>query len=557
MKKFTITQAILGALLWGVSLSFLTVSLIEILLLFAILVILPLTLALTETQDRQGRFFKSYKLCVYAYPVAAVLALISFIYPPGLVGGMFSLGWLLWTLFVFFYGLSRLLARGFAYLEEVSIDVGLMYMALGGAWFSIFQFGIDVMDFGAQIILLTAIHFHFSALITPIFIGMLGRSSRQSQGSVSIVYRVMAVGVIISPMGIAIGITYSRLIEFMFVVVFVISLGAYAYYTVVKGRKLVDHTLAYLLLLLSSLTIVFTMLLAFYYGLGRLLRAELISIPDMVVVHGIGNAFGFVLLGVVGWLLVRPGMAFKPYGVTYSRLYGRWKIGADFFHRSNYIREGKVNGLVDDFDIFHQKNFNAADVDPQVKDFYENTLSHHLVSQTTWLKGFHFLSLLYKGVSSRIEQIDLPLNHEDQSLGVESEIRIVDSEKDGRDVIRAWVRTSRKTKKALFVAAYSYHKYDDWAYMNIALPLPLGQMTGILRPENKLNNLILTSEAFKGGKGDEGIYYVTKWFRIRLPIDERFVVWKSDKEKEDLKATHEMWMFGIQFLSIDYSISKR
>ncbi|UZW66672.1 hypothetical protein OC195_01530 [Priestia flexa] len=55
-------------------------------------------------------------------------------------------------------------------------------------------------------------------------------------------------------------------------------------------------------------------------------------------------------------------------------------------------------------------------------------------------------------------------------------------------------------------------------------------MTGVLRFENpqdkqRERGFILTSLKQSGDKGDEGIYYVTKWFTIRLPINEHFTVW--------------------------------
>ena len=63
--------------------------------------------------------------------------------------------------------------------------------------------------------------------------------------------------------------------------------------------------------------------------------------------------------------------------------------------------------------------------------------------------------------------------------------------------------------------------------------------------------------ACENDQGDEGIYYVTKWLSIRLPLNERFVVWVSDGQQHMIKAYHEMWMFGMRFLSIDYTIKKR
>ncbi|CAG9622290.1 YndJ family protein [Sutcliffiella rhizosphaerae] len=555
MKKIIITQALLGLGLWLLSFYILHVPQIERLLLFGMLVILPVTLYLTETKDRNGNFFKTYLLSIHLYPIAALLAFASYFYPIGLTAGLLSSGWLLWTAMVCCYGLFRLLARGMKRIEEISIDIGLIYLILGGIWFSIFQFGIDVMEFGPVITLLTAIHFHFSALITPIFIGLLGRVIRQHNGYLPPLFRIIAVGVMLSSLGIAIGITYSRVIELMFVVIYVGCLWIYAYFTIVTIRRVIKNKYGYILLLSSSATLIITMGLAFYYGLGRLLHIEFISIPDMVSLHGIGNAFGFVFLGVMGWVLVNPKVKENPYGIPFSNYYGKWKIGADFFQEDK--NSGPYKGLVDDITTFQQPGFNTNKVHPEIRSFYENTKDYQLISSVLWQKGFHLLSRLYKVWSSQVEQINLPLNNEGIEQNVESKIIAVDNNKDGREKVRAWIRTSKETKKAVFVAAYSYHKYQNNVYVNIALPLPLGQMTGILRfknpqSENKNNGFILTSK----GEQDEGIYYVTKWFSIRLPINERFLVWMPT-DTNVIKATHEMWMMGKKFLTIDYEIEKR
>jgi hypothetical protein len=50
------------------------------------------------------------------------------------------------------------------------------------------------------------------------------------------------------------------------------------------------------------------MLLAVQWAVGHNLGTPALSIPDMVRFHGVANAVGFSLLGVLGWRLARrPG----------------------------------------------------------------------------------------------------------------------------------------------------------------------------------------------------------------------------------------------------------
>ena len=90
--------------------------------------------------------------------------------------------------------------------------------------------------------------------------------------------------------------------------------------------------------------------------------------------------------------------------------------------------------------------------------------------------------------------------------------------------------------------------------MNIALPLPYSNMTGVLKVCNKSKDLIITSKLRENGQGDEGIYLYTRFFTIRLPLAETFII----KENKDqiLVAKHRMWIFGVKFLEIDYEIKK-
>lgn len=451
MQKTIVTQACIGLFVWLISFRFLEIDTIERLVLFAILVTVPLTLGLTETTDRSGNLFKTYRLAVYAYPVAALLAFFSFFYPQGTTAGMLSLGWLLWTLVVTLYGVFRLLARGYGFLEETCLDIGLIYIVIGGGWFVISQMGIQIMDFSPLIIRLTAIHFHYSAFVAPIFCGLLGRILRQRDGRLTLLYRLAARGIVISPIGIAVGMTYSRYIEFIFVTLFVVCLWLYAYVTVITVRKMIRNRFAHGLLALSSGSLLLTMLFAAYYGLGRLLRIELVSIPDMVWLHGLGNAFGFVFLGVIGWLVINPDMHRNPYGMPYSRFYGKWRIGADFFQRHGFVTVDRASprGLVDDMGIFQNKNFQLDQVHPEIRSFYEQTLNYCLVSKTFWQRGFRTLSRLYKKFSASIEQINLPLSHEGNKQVVESKIIPLDSKKDGRRDVRAWIRTAKQTQEAV------------------------------------------------------------------------------------------------------------
>lgn len=70
---------------------------------------------------------------------------------------------------------------------------------------------ISIMQFTSDIVLLTAAHFHYSAFLLPLSAGLIGRKREKS----SKVYAAIMFIIVISPMTVAIGITYSRVFEFL------------------------------------------------------------------------------------------------------------------------------------------------------------------------------------------------------------------------------------------------------------------------------------------------------------------------------------------------------
>ncbi len=555
MKKAAVMNASIGFFIWFIFLFSVTLNLIEQLLLFAIFVTVPLTLFMTETVKRSGTYFKSYTAAFKLHPPMAVLAGLSFITPPGWIAGLLSIGWFVFSIVVFLYGFARFSARGIRPLEELSIDIGLMYFLLGGAWFVMGRFGMDVMDFSTTIIQLTAIHFHFSAFVLPIFNGLLGRFLLHQTDRLSKTYRLATFGILAGPILIAIGITYSRIFEFVSVGIFVIALLLYCIEMFTYALPKISW-MPRVFLFLSTSALMVTLALSFLYGFSRALNILIISIPNMVLFHGVGNALLVVLCGIAGWLIIHPKADYSHYGIPSSKIFSRFYTGSDFFDRSNLVDQDlHDDSLVDNMEAYDREDFHSRNLHPEIVSFYENTLNYELDSHTQWQPGFVFFSKLYKSISKRIGQINLPLNGVDH-IQMTSKIIPLISEKDGRPDVRAWIRRTGDGE-SIFAAAYSSHQYKGERYMNIALPLFFGNMTGILKMDHMQEDEsgLRLSSVTKRSNGDEGIYYHTKWFTIKLPIDEHFNVW-FDEKANLLKASHHMSLFTNPFLKIDYEINR-
>lgn len=277
--------------------------LIERLLMLAVLVFIPLALSLVAAKEPCLAFSYAIRL----QPIGAALVVVSFFLRTSLLAGAATLAWMLTTFFVALFGLWRLWQRwkttaSIFPLEELCIDAGLAYVVVGSGWLLLSRLGLNPMNFSDNIVLLTAVHFHYAGFSAPILTGLAGRSIQS--GIFRKFYLAAATGVIAGPPLVAAGITLSRTVEVFSALVLATSLFGLAMLTMFIIAPTMKP-LPRLLLVLSSMSVVVTMMFACLYAYGRFAGIETISIPLMAQVHGISNALGFVLCGLLAWLIAQ------------------------------------------------------------------------------------------------------------------------------------------------------------------------------------------------------------------------------------------------------------
>ncbi|MDP7979536.1 YndJ family protein [Bacillus multifaciens] len=514
---------------------------VESIILLSILIFIPMAFSIVDKKKRNGDELFCYKLAVFFYPVAAISAMLAFVTDYFL----FAIIWFIYTGIVALFGVCRLLERGWKPLEETAIDSGFIYLFLGGFWFLASVANIPIMQFSSDIVLLTAAHFHYSAFLLPLFAGLLGRKQQKK----SKLYTTALFIIIISPMTVAIGITYSRTFEFFAVLLYLISL--YIYGIFVWKTKFTSKS-AKVLLIISSSTLMVTILFSLFYSYGNFKQVMTITIAQMVWIHGVVNGVGVALPGCIGWMIEKAAPTYIRYGKPMSRIKGKMKIGENVLLENSLIEEKEYKGLINKVIDFDSKQFNTENVSPCIIDFYENTKKYELKATIHWSRWFWPFAFLYEKISRRVQQIHLGMGNRLERM--EGTILAIKDEKDGRNDVRAWVRKN-ELNETIFVALYSQHEYNDEIYMNIALPLPYANMTGILKLRNDKNNLIITSRLRNNARGDEGIYLHNRFFTMRLPLEETFTI--REKATATLIAHHQMWLFGVKFLEIDYEIEQK
>jgi hypothetical protein len=300
-------SAAVGAGIWIVLLFLRTgdsseTELIQKILLLGILVIVPLGLSQIQRAliSEDSLLFQA---AVAAQPIAAVATTMSFLLLPGKPAAILTVSWLLVAAVVALGGVARLWKRGPVLSSEICIDAGMLYLPVGAAWLVAYRLGMQPLGFGDTIVLLTAMHFHFAGFAAPILAGLCGRVLPQSK-SLGKVFALTAACIIGGTPLVAAGITFSPALALIGAAI--ISLGLTLLAVLVIGWILnsVRPFLARVLLLISSLASVAAMILACLYAYSLVAKTVILDIPQMAMSHGILNAFGFALCGLVGWSLI-------------------------------------------------------------------------------------------------------------------------------------------------------------------------------------------------------------------------------------------------------------
>jgi hypothetical protein len=299
-------SALAGALAWLPLLLLLpaeppTIALITRLLLLAVLVFVPLALGLAATgcsAPDVGRL----RLAVRVQPFVAAAVAAAFLLPAGMLAGLLASSWLLFAGIVALLGVMRLFDHDLRDAAELCIDVSLLLLPIGGFWLTMARFGARPLGFGDTIVLLTAVHFHYAGFALLMLAGLAGRRLRSGAPMVWGSFRLVAAGLIAGVPLVALGITFSRALEILAVLLLASSVLALALLTLGAVVPQLARRAARALLAISALASVATMLLAVGYAGGSIVGLAL-TIPQMVLAHGALNAFGLVLCGLLAWTL--------------------------------------------------------------------------------------------------------------------------------------------------------------------------------------------------------------------------------------------------------------
>ena len=310
MRRQLAVDAVLGAVAWLVIVvmqlghSQSGQLLIEHLFLFAPLVIVPLGVRLTAPILPGVRHPLAFSAASNLHPLATLAAVGAVLLEPGLPAGFAAGIWCAYCALLALWGCVRFFAHERRVLAEVAIDVGLIYIAIGGAWFVLSRLGARPMDFPHPIVALTAVHFHYAGFAAPIIVGLAGRVLGRS-GPPHVLWRIGARAVIVCPIVIAIGITTAPIVEV--IAAFGLALALTMSMAIVALRATQSmNALPAMLIWTCAVSLSMTMVLACVYALGEFVGTPWIDIEHMALIHGLVNVFGFALPGMLAWTIAEP-----------------------------------------------------------------------------------------------------------------------------------------------------------------------------------------------------------------------------------------------------------
>ncbi|GAB2478793.1 hypothetical protein GCM10027063_20470 [Promicromonospora xylanilytica] len=223
------------------------------------------------------------------------------------------------------------------------------------------------------------------------------------------------------------------------------------------------------------------------------------------------------------------------------------------------LSAGPAPGLLAAMTILDGPGFDAARLDPRVRDFYEHTAAWHMEVWTGWSPLFWPAGeLIARVFGRRVEQLSLPMRPLDVAHGMDSRVRVI-RDRDGEQAGAAWLRTLRPSGRYVFSGCYSARRLPGSARpsVHVAFPLEHGNVQVFLRPVvGDEGGLVLESPP--GRFGQDGAYVVVhdggRDFAARIPLHETFRLYADAYGV--LRTDHELRMWRTWMMRLHYKMER-
>lgn len=215
-------------------------------------------------------------------------------------------------------------------------------------------------------------------------------------------------------------------------------------------------------------------------------------------------------------------------------------------------------GLLADMAQLDGRGFAAADLRPEVRDFYEHTARWRLDVRTRWNPLFRPAGeLVSRLFGRRVHQLALPTRI-DVAHGMDSRVVPILGA-DGRQRAAAWLRTLRSTGEYVYSGCYTARLLPGSAQpsVHVAFPLEEGNVQVFLRPSVSPGGA-LRLDSGAGAFGEDGAYVVVdadgRAYAARVPLRETFRVHVDAGGV--LRADHVLRLWSAEAVRLHYRLTR-
>ena len=225
-----------------------------------------------------------------------------------------------------------------------------------------------------------------------------------------------------------------------------------------------------------------------------------------------------------------------------------------------YVADAPDVGIVASLDELAGPDFDPADLDPLVREFYEHTTRFTLDIVPEWRMWVRPGYLLYRTIVARpLGQASVPMNQREALRGVRGRIDTITPADSDVVSVRGWIRSFADNDEPIYVGIYTTYRHDDRGYVSVGFPLPQGSFTATLQPRaGSGGGLILTSHTDDPQAGHY-LTYVDPQTRELTALAVRGFAEELQVFVEDgeLRARHAVWVFGFPFLVLHYRMDRK
>ena len=272
-------------------------GIIEVLFLLGPWIVVPLGADLLRGAGTTSSAVRDWALLA-----AASLTSVSFFLDNRVAAAWFASSWLLLCAAFAGDGLRRLVTSGTKSFTQFCFAFGEGYLLVAGVWLVASRAGLQLLAFREPIVLLTAVHFHFAGFASAVLAGLVDEAFAGCPGRR--ILRAALLAVVLGP-GI-LGLAFLLGPTLKLIAVLLIAFGQLVLASgMVRIGILAKNRLGRWLLFVASASVAAGMILAAVWAIGEYPLQAFVNIRQMAEFHGVLNAVGFVVCGMVGWSLLK------------------------------------------------------------------------------------------------------------------------------------------------------------------------------------------------------------------------------------------------------------